>query len=300
VVTGAESGNFRVDKMRFPDKNDKSVIEFNPWIRISKIPLAAYEYVVNGRSAIEWIIDRYQVRVDKDSGIKNDPNDWGLEHRNPRYILDLLLSVITVSMETMKIVKALPALDNLTGRAEQAAAAVAVEPESEETEIDLDQDYPATPHEFAVDAVMAHIIKTVPGIRQDKAFQYAWAGTLPEVCAALLGDKGDDYKAAYAQSGLAQWQSHENDAVRLSSILNSYEINYNMHINGKLECSISDDIDDIQGIDKVIPYILEAGRNYDLGIDALMKKKGFTASLRNSLQHSFSVINEGVQIASAA
>ena len=67
--------------------------------------------MVNGRSAIEWIMERYQVKVDKDSGIKNDPNDWALEHGEhgkPSYILDLLLSIITLSLETQKIVSGLP------------------------------------------------------------------------------------------------------------------------------------------------------------------------------------------------
>ena len=110
TVTGADSGKFQVEKMRFPSKEDKSVIEYNPWIRLSGIPTEAYEYVVNGRSAIEWIMERYQVKTDKDSGIKNDPNDWASEHGKPRYILDLLLSIITVSLETQKIVNALPKL----------------------------------------------------------------------------------------------------------------------------------------------------------------------------------------------
>ena len=108
VVEGAEQGNFHVEKMRFPDKKDKSVIEFNPWIKLTNIPLEAYDYVVNGRSAIEWIMERYQIKTDKASGITNDPNDWAQEQGKPRYILDLLLSVITVSLETMKIVNALP------------------------------------------------------------------------------------------------------------------------------------------------------------------------------------------------
>ena len=90
---------------------DKSTLIYNSYIRIEKIPLEAYDYVINGKSAIEWIMDRYQVKVDKDSGIKNDPNDWGLEHNNPRYILDLILSIITVSMATNEIVKRLPKLD---------------------------------------------------------------------------------------------------------------------------------------------------------------------------------------------
>lgn len=73
--------------------------------------MEAYDYVVNGRSAIEWIMERYQVKIDKASQIKNDPNDWSKEHNDPTYILDLLLSVITVSLETMKIVKGLPKVE---------------------------------------------------------------------------------------------------------------------------------------------------------------------------------------------
>ena len=110
VVTGAEHGNFRVEKMRFKSKDDKSTIVFNPFITVSNIPLKAYDYVVNGRSAIEWVMERYQIKTDKDSGITNDPNDWAIEHNQPRYILDLLLSVITVSMETNKIIETLPKL----------------------------------------------------------------------------------------------------------------------------------------------------------------------------------------------
>ena len=110
VVEGAEQGNFHVEKMRFPDKKDKSVIEFNPWIKLTNIPLEAYDYMVNGRSAIEWVMERYQIKTDKASGITNDPNDWAQEQGKPRYILDLLLSVITVSLETMKIVEKLPNL----------------------------------------------------------------------------------------------------------------------------------------------------------------------------------------------
>ena len=110
LVEGAESGNFRVEKMRFLNKGDKSVIQYNESIRLSNIPLDAYDYVVNGRSAIEWIMDRYQIRVDKASGIVNDPNEWAVEHNKPRYILDLLLSIVTVSLETNRIVAELPQL----------------------------------------------------------------------------------------------------------------------------------------------------------------------------------------------
>lgn len=113
VVTGAEQGKFRVEKMRFPDKQDKTTVEYNPWITISHIPQEACEYVVNGRSAVEWIMERYQIKTDKASGITNDPNDWAEEQGKPRYILDLLLSVITVSVETVKIVNELPGLEVL-------------------------------------------------------------------------------------------------------------------------------------------------------------------------------------------
>ncbi len=110
-VTGEESNDFRVDKMRFPKKNQKDTIIYNNKIIISKIPVKAYEYIVNGKSAIEWIMERYQVTTNKDSGIKNDPNDWAEEVGNPKYILDLLLSIINVSVQTVDIVNSLPKLD---------------------------------------------------------------------------------------------------------------------------------------------------------------------------------------------
>lgn len=111
IVSGEERGNFKVTKMKFKSKEDKSEIIYNDSIKVSNIPAEAYEYVVNGKSAIEWILDRYQVTINKDSQIKNDPNDWATEHNKPRYILDLLLSVISLSVATVKIVKSLPKLE---------------------------------------------------------------------------------------------------------------------------------------------------------------------------------------------
>lgn len=99
---------YRVTKMKFLAKGRKDVIIYNTHITISNIPAKAYEYIVNGKSAIDWIIERYCVSVDKKSGIKNDANDWGREHSQPRYILDLLLSVINVSCQTVDIVNGLP------------------------------------------------------------------------------------------------------------------------------------------------------------------------------------------------
>ncbi len=112
-ATGAEEDYeyFHVyDKMRFKSKDDKSTIIYNGNITIENIPQKAYEYIVNGKSAIEWIVERYCVSRDKKSLIMNDCNDWGKEHHKPRYVLDLLLSVINVSIQTVDIVKALPKL----------------------------------------------------------------------------------------------------------------------------------------------------------------------------------------------
>lgn len=110
IVEGDNGHNYKVAKMKFKDKADKSEIIYNNQITIKNIPAEAYDYVVNGRSAIEWIMERYQVKTDKASQITNDPNDWAEEHNDPRYILDLLLSIITVSVETVKIVNSLPKL----------------------------------------------------------------------------------------------------------------------------------------------------------------------------------------------
>tara|TARA_B110000240_G_scaffold198206_1_gene257294 strand:- start:83 stop:4948 length:4866 start_codon:yes stop_codon:yes gene_type:complete len=111
TVIGAESGNFKVNKIKHLSKDQKDTILYNGSITIKDIPEKAYQYVVNGKSAIEWILDRYQVKTHKDSGITNNPNDWAGEVENPRYILDLLLSVINLSCQTVDIVNSLPKLE---------------------------------------------------------------------------------------------------------------------------------------------------------------------------------------------
>jgi predicted helicase len=101
---------YRVEKMRFAKQGkdeDKTRIIYNSRLTLENIPLEAYEYVVNGKPAIEWIMDRYQVAVDKDSGIENDPNDWS---DDPKYIVNLVKRIVRVSLETMKIVKSIPPL----------------------------------------------------------------------------------------------------------------------------------------------------------------------------------------------
>ena len=107
--------DYRVEKMKYGGKGkekDRTSLIYNPHITVTGIPLEAYEYVVNGKPALDWVVERQCVKTDRDSGIVNDANDWAIETmQNPRYPLELFLRVITVSLETMKIVKALPALD---------------------------------------------------------------------------------------------------------------------------------------------------------------------------------------------
>jgi predicted helicase len=109
-VSGTQHNNYHVEKLKFIKKGQKDTILYNSAIKIENIPEKAYEYVVNSKSAIEWIMDRYQITKHKKSGIVNDPNDWANENGNPRYILDLILSVINVSVQTVDIVNNLPKL----------------------------------------------------------------------------------------------------------------------------------------------------------------------------------------------
>lgn len=101
-------------KVRDPETKklvaDKSTVVYNGRITLSGIPEDTYRYMLGSRSAIEWIIDRYQVKTDKASGIVNDPNDWSRGVKDARYIIDLLARIVTVSLETMRIVDALPPL----------------------------------------------------------------------------------------------------------------------------------------------------------------------------------------------
>lgn len=112
-ITPFVNPSYKVTKMRFAKKrdengklvNDSSAIVFNSDITISNIPEKAYEYVVNGRSAIEWIIDQYQVKTDKKSGITDDPNDYSDDEK---YIFNLLLRIINVSVQTVDLINSLP------------------------------------------------------------------------------------------------------------------------------------------------------------------------------------------------
>ncbi|MCD4646694.1 helicase [Bacillus mycoides] len=107
-ISSKSNPSFKVTKMKHPKRNMLETILYNEDITISKIPERAYEYVVNGRSAIEWIIDQYQVEKDKTSGIIDDPNDYSDDEK---YIFNLLLRIINVSVQTVDLVNSLPALE---------------------------------------------------------------------------------------------------------------------------------------------------------------------------------------------
>jgi predicted helicase len=96
--------DWRVEKMRL--SKDKTQIIYNDFLTLSGIPAEAFDYRLGNRSALEWVIDQYQVSTDKRSGITNDPNRLD----DPQYIVRLIGRVITVSLETMKIIRALPDL----------------------------------------------------------------------------------------------------------------------------------------------------------------------------------------------
>lgn len=113
TVDRADKPSYKVTKMKFAKiwdengkaVNDRSTIIFNNDIRISNIPEKAYEYVVNGRSAIGWIIDQYQVKTDKKFVITDDPNDYSDDEK---YIFKLLLRIINVSIQTVDLINSLP------------------------------------------------------------------------------------------------------------------------------------------------------------------------------------------------
>ncbi|KKZ59267.1 DEAD/DEAH box helicase [Haemophilus haemolyticus] len=120
-ITGGVGEDFYVEKMKFGKKmdeetgkkvDDKTTVIYNSQFTLTNIPEEAYDYVVNGKPALEWVMERQSVKTDKASGIVNDANDWAIETmNNPRYSMELFLRVVTVSLETMRIVRALPTLN---------------------------------------------------------------------------------------------------------------------------------------------------------------------------------------------
>lgn len=99
---------YKVKKMKFGKNKDKSTIIYNEYVTLSEIPLEAYNYQVNGRSPLEWVIDQYQWKQDKNSGLINDPNLYSTDEK---YIVNLIKKLVTLSIETNKIIESLPSLN---------------------------------------------------------------------------------------------------------------------------------------------------------------------------------------------
>jgi len=102
---------YKVTKMTFPKgqgvKNRPTTIRYNDYVTLNGIPDEAWDYMLSGKAALYWIVDRYRVTKDKESGIVNDPNEYS---DDPRYILDLFKRVVTVSVKTLEIIRGLPTL----------------------------------------------------------------------------------------------------------------------------------------------------------------------------------------------
>lgn len=108
---------YRVQELQFNPEEDKTFIKYNSRLTLKGIPEEAHEYQVNGKSALGWVIDRYQVTTDKKLLITNDPNDYCRAVNNPRYIVDLIKRLVTVSLETQKLVGTLPRFEVLEDNA---------------------------------------------------------------------------------------------------------------------------------------------------------------------------------------
>ena len=104
IETPGMQAGLSVDRMKF--SKDKTLLKYNDFLTLEGIPAEVFEYRLGNRSALEWVVDQYRVKIDKRSGIVNDPN----RDEDEEYILRLIGQVITVSLETVDIVNRLPAL----------------------------------------------------------------------------------------------------------------------------------------------------------------------------------------------
>jgi predicted helicase len=110
----SKASSYAVEKLRYAKRGrevDRTTIVYNSKITISNIPLETYEYTIGSKPALDWIVERYQVKTDKASGIVSDPNDWSADHDDPTYIFDLVRRIVTVSIRTNDIVAGLPNLN---------------------------------------------------------------------------------------------------------------------------------------------------------------------------------------------
>ncbi|WP_317383477.1 type ISP restriction/modification enzyme, partial [Anaerobiospirillum succiniciproducens] len=118
TIEKADNVHYRVDKLAYGKikgktgnaAKDKTCIVYNETLTIKNIPLEIQEYILNHKSALDWVVERCCVKQDKETGIVNDYNDYAAEVGDEKYIFNLILRVITVSLETVKIVNSLPKL----------------------------------------------------------------------------------------------------------------------------------------------------------------------------------------------
>ena len=119
TIEKTDNVHYRVEKLAYGKikgktgnaAKDKTCIVYNDTLTIKNIPLEAQEYIVNKKSGLDWIVERCCVKQDKETGIVNDYNDYATEVGDEKYIFNLILRVITVSLETVKIVNSLPKLN---------------------------------------------------------------------------------------------------------------------------------------------------------------------------------------------
>ncbi len=115
-VVRSDSTNSRVEKMKYAKTGgvtDKTTIVVNSSITVKGIPLSAQDFRLGPRSALDWLIDRYQFKIDSSSGITSDPNDFGESIGNASYILELIQRVSHVSVETVRLTSEMPPLEIL-------------------------------------------------------------------------------------------------------------------------------------------------------------------------------------------
>jgi len=112
IIDKKENDAYKITKIKFIERNNLKKIRYNDNIIIEDIPEEAFDYIVSGKPALSWVIEKFRLDINPDANIENNPNDWAIETmNNPKYPLELFQRMITVSLETMKIVKALPKLD---------------------------------------------------------------------------------------------------------------------------------------------------------------------------------------------
>jgi predicted helicase len=114
-ITRAADSSVEVSKMRYQKAGrvaDKTTILYNQHVTISGIPERAQDYRLGNKSALDWVVDRYQIKQEKNSHLINDPNSWGKEHGDPEYILNLIGKIVNLSLKTVEIVESLPTIED--------------------------------------------------------------------------------------------------------------------------------------------------------------------------------------------